>query len=328
MKYLKELLLVPFLLVLAPTAIAWDSVGHRITAAVAYEYLSADTRSRLIRILQSHPRYAEDFLGEMPAFVDRDDEVELQTWLLGQAAFWPDMARGLPDSARTRYNRPAWHFTDGAWVRDAARLQGNVYVDLGPFADITGTPATEIRSQRDVNNVVTALDYNARLLAAADTDPASRALALCWVLHLVGDIHQPLHTGSAFSRSRLRDGDRGGNAIPTNDGNLHARWDSALRAQGVRAGTEHILASLDGNAEASGTSMDWTRWLSDSRLLLHSAVYSPEILAAIRRAEQQGNAIAAVDLGPDYMEQMQRLAQQQLGLAGLRLATWFKNELN
>jgi hypothetical protein len=43
------------------------------------------------------------------------------------------------------------------------------------------------------------------------TEAVKRAIALCWVLHLVGDIHQPLHAAALFSKDSLK-GDRGGNA--------------------------------------------------------------------------------------------------------------------
>ena len=61
---------------------------------------------------------------------------------------------------------------------------------------------------------------------------------LRYLIHVVGDIHQPLHSCSLYSKSmyngELREGDMGGNKIPVNDifkggiKNLHALWDSGI----------------------------------------------------------------------------------------------------
>ena len=198
------------------TTFAWDSVGHRLSAAVVVSFLSDEKREALTEILRAHPRFEEDFLNQIPDFVDQNNEMQLQTWVLGQAAYWPDIARGIPSPDRARFNHPTWHYTDGAWIRGAAQTQGNSYVGVSPFDTIQGEAASSIRAERQVHNVVTAIDYNARLLTDSTQDLADRAVALCWILHLMGDIHQPLHTGSLFSQTVLEVGDAGGNRISTN----------------------------------------------------------------------------------------------------------------
>lgn len=59
----------------------------------------------------------------------------------------------------------------------------------------------------------------------------AKSFALRMVIHLIGDIHQPLHTTSEVN-SQFPEGDRGGNGhkAPSKDGanNLHAIWDSVL----------------------------------------------------------------------------------------------------
>lgn len=310
----------------SPTASAWDSTGHRISAAIALAYISEDTRDELLAVLAAHPRYQEDFLAQVPDFVDRDNANAMALWLLGQAAYWPDIARGLPGQARRRFNRPPWHYTDGAWMRGATRIQGNVYVDLPPFPDLNGRSAQSITSENDVSNVVTAIDYNASLLFDTQADPAQRAVALCWVLHLIGDIHQPLHAGSLFSSDTFNDGDRGGNGIPVGDRNLHSRWDRALAKNGVLAELELILGQL-ATAESStpdAEAMDWTLWLNESRELLQLAVYADFIVAEIRDAEAEDRSMRPLDLSADYVAQMQDISRQRLGLAGKRLGLLFE----
>lgn len=318
------------LLVLTCTsAVAWDSVGHRISAAVALEFVSPELRTELIEILSAHPRYQEDFLDSIPRFIDRNDEAELSRWLLGQAAYWPDIARGLPEPDRERYNRPSWHYTDGAWVRGSAAFQGNVYIDLEPFADIPGVPSADIREEHQAINVSTAIDYNTRVLTSMDASPAERAVALCWVLHLMGDIHQPLHAGALFSPDLFARGDRGGNAVTIEDSNLHSRWDRALTDGGLEAELPGIMQLMTGfsRPQIEGVESDWDQWLNESRMTLLNLVYSPTMKAAIRSAEASGRDLGSLTLDEVYVSSMQQVARQRLGLAGLRLAIYFTNEL-
>ncbi len=312
------------------SALAWDSVGHRLTAAVALEFISADTRAELLDILAAHPRYRQDFLDQIPGFVDQDDAEQLGQWLLGQAAYWPDIARGLPQAAEQRYNRPTWHYIDGTWVRGSALQQGNVYVNVAPFGDMQGPPSGLVDTQAEADNVVTALDYNTLLLSDPTLPAAERAVALCWVLHLMGDIHQPMHTGSLYSAEIFAGGDLGGNRIPVGERNLHAHWDGALRDFGVADSLPDVLAGVSGfsTPRIEGVASDWTAWMAESRQLLQTVVYTEAMKEAIRQADARGaERLPEQQIDAGYIEQMQRLARLRLGLAGLRLAIWFENEL-
>ena len=313
------------------TTFAWDSVGHRLSAAIVVRFLSDGKREALIGILRAHPRFEEDFLNQIPDFVDQNNEMQLQTWMLGQAAYWPDIARGIPSSDRARFNRPTWHYTDGVWVRGAAQTQGNSYVGVSPSDTIQGEAASSIRSERQVHNVVTAIDYNTRLLTDSTQDLVDRAVALCWILHLMGDIHQPLHTGSLFSRVVLEDGDAGGNRISTNPyRNLHAAWDGALRDDGIDASLPLVLESVAGftNSELQNAESDWTLWMAESREILLSIVYTEEMKSAIRAADREGTDLEDQSLSAEYVAGMKNVSRQRLGLAGLRMAMFFENELN
>ncbi len=324
-------ILVPLLLLIfaAPTH-AWDRIGHRITSAVALQFLSKEKGDTLIEILALHPRYQQDFLNQIPEFVDQSNRQELSSWLLGQAAYWPDIARGFSGTERSRFNRPAWHFTDGAWLRGAAQTQGNVYLDRSPSPAIEGESPTSISSESQAHNVVTAIDFNTRVLLDQQESGIARAIALCWVLHLMGDIHQPLHTGSLFTPLLFADGDRGGNGIQTETrSNLHADWDRASSHGGFNENLPLVLNSIAGYADSSiaGLSSDSTVWMAESREILKLVVYSDSIKSAIRDAEKNNNELATQQLSPEYLVGMQGIARQRLGLAGLRLAIFFENEL-
>jgi nuclease S1 len=111
---------------------------------------------------------------------------------------------------------------------------------------------------------VAAIDRHLQQLARTDgrTDPLERLKALKWVVHLVGDVHQPLHAGWAE--------DRGGNDYQLQafgrGTNLHALWDSGLIHEVGQASVREAAAarvrqlaqgSHKGQTVASGQAQDW-----------------------------------------------------------------------
>lgn len=99
-----------------------------------------------------------------------------------------------------------------------------------PFAT-DGTALPEIPTP----NIVTALEEQVNILKTS-TDKSAQAQALRFIIHFVGDIHQPLHCTSRIS-SANPEGDRGGNLVrikivgangQIKETNLHSYWDSGL----------------------------------------------------------------------------------------------------
>ena len=99
-----------------------------------------------------------------------------------------------------------------------------------PFS-LDHTPLPEI----DPENIVKALEDNVEILRTS-TDIKAQAQALRFIIHFVGDIHQPLHAGAKISRDRP-DGDKGGNLFlikilgddgEVRDSNLHSYWDGGI----------------------------------------------------------------------------------------------------
>lgn len=311
------------------SALAWDSVGHRLSAAIAVHYLSDGSKTELIRILQQHPRYQQDFIEQMPASIARGSEEGRIIWLLGQAAFWPDITRGLAETEREQYNRANWHYIDGAWLRGQADSQGNTYIGVLPFDDIAGQTGFDTSSAASADNVMNALDFNTALLADEQTPMPQRAVALCWVLHLVGDIHQPLHVGSLYSTQRFSNGDRGGNGIGTDDRNLHARWDRAISSIGVNANLEAVLEQHSTTLERMDEQDDgdWSLWMKESRALLLNTVYTEEMKSAIARTDNSNERLREFNLDDNYVSTMEYHARLRLALAGRRLALWFEDNM-
>ena len=99
-----------------------------------------------------------------------------------------------------------------------------------PFS-LDGTPLPEIVPE----NIVKALKDNVEILKTS-TDKKAQAQALRFIIHFVGDIHQPLHCTAKVSHNRP-DGDKGGNLFlmkilgddgELRDTNLHSYWDGGI----------------------------------------------------------------------------------------------------
>ena len=311
---------------LASSTFGWDATSHRLSAYVAWEALAPNQREQLSAILEKHPRYQSDFLDVMPANVMLAGEQEQARWLFGQAAIWPDLTRSFEGDDLVRYNRPTWHYIDGAWIRGNAQ-QGNVYVGAEPLPSIHGESSAPIEHEADVRNVVQGIEYNLEVLQHPLSNSRERALALCWVLHLIGDIHQPLHSGALVSSELFVNGDRGGNGILTQAGNLHSRWDSALRNQPFED-TLRRMNSFVRQSNLAQIDMEVDTWLQESRQIMYEFVYPDEIKAAVLRSERLDTELSEFNLDDDYVGEMQAISEDRVTLAGIRLSIALRRALN
>lgn len=115
--------------------------------------------------------------------------------------------------------------------------------DLRPFAEFDSfkplhfidkpfsTDGTPLPSdQPEADNIVKALQDNVNILKTS-TDKDEQAQALRFIIHFVGDIHQPLHSATRVSAA-LPEGDRGGNSVSITVAgkttNLHSYWDGGI----------------------------------------------------------------------------------------------------
>jgi len=96
-------LIVAFLMCVfaAQSCFAWSEGGHQLIAEMAFDELSAELQNKAIELLRSHPRFAEDF--KIP-----EKSGDPEHYLIGRAAYWPDVAR-----SQKEYNRPKWHYQLG-----------------------------------------------------------------------------------------------------------------------------------------------------------------------------------------------------------------------
>ncbi|MCY7375479.1 MAG: S1/P1 nuclease [Pyrinomonadaceae bacterium] len=197
------------------SASAWDDTGHKLTTYIAWEQMSPAARERAIKILLSAP---ED--SDLSVFYLQDSRsaAAKQRELFMIASTWADIVRDKDFKNRyAKYHKGDWHYADTFWrVTD-----GKVDV-IKDFAEPKGKAVEQLF----------AFDKLLRDAAASDAD---KAVALAWILHLGGDIHQPLHTSARVTEDDPK-GDQGGNRFSlapkdaTGDArlNLHWFWDSII----------------------------------------------------------------------------------------------------
>src|SRR5262249_21162234 len=215
-------------------ALSWNGFGHMEVAAVAWDRLSdkPQIQARITQLLMRNPLY-DSWTKDQP------DDIREKVGFM-RAATWPDIIKGdgqhVEDGAPgSRGNRPTgtpddflnigysdnrmhkyWHFIDKPFSPDHTRLEQ----PLKP--NIQSRIAT----------------FRQALASDSGVSAPVRSYDLSWLLHLVGDAHQPLHATSRFTHAHQH-GDDGGNAVKIQCGQrvevfcrngsaLHAFWDDLL----------------------------------------------------------------------------------------------------
>lgn len=310
---------------LATPAEAWNARGHMVVAAVAWEKMSPEARERAAELLRLSPDYATWVSGSA---LDAHARIAFM-----QAATWPDDLRG-----RVCSDRPECIRDDGYTPPDPTADLNIGYADhrlrrYWHFKDLPfstdGTPLEEPFSPNAETQIV---DFTATLQNSSLSDEA-KSFNLSWLLHLVGDVHQPLHATARFSQA-FPHGDKGGNgeivcrpapARCETTGRyvdkLHGLWDEAIGTS-VSNGRAHAKAvKLIEMAETPGSFLGRvvahtdlraapSAWLVESKALAEKYAYAPPITDG---------------RGPHYPTTSYRAAagsisEQQVLIAGERLA--------
>jgi hypothetical protein len=210
---------------------------------------------------------------------------------LDEAATWPDEMRSDPALFWQKTAMP-WHYvTLNGILYDHAPPEGDALEALARFT-------------------ATLKDPNASL--------ADKQLALRFIVHLVGDLHQPLHVGKCC--------DRGGNDVkvswfgkPTN---LHAVWDSQLVDEEQLSFTE-LAAKLERHI----SNRDLIGWwdINPRDWISESAQYREQIYAGVPPAKKPAgkrDEQALPDLSYSFVYRFTPLMERRLQQAGVRLAAY------
>ena len=242
--------------------------------------------------------------------------------------------------------QPYTFVTAGAWMDDMRSKKGYAwskwhYVNLDWTADGVAFALPE------PPHILSAIDESVKTLKAADTAPNKAAEALAMIMHLVGDIHQPMH---ATDR-----GDRGGNGVlimgvpftdlwPGTKANLHAYWDKAFRFDKANGKIAELWqcpntanrpkSALDGviaeqaakimekypaaSLTAEIAQMNPVEWARESHKLGCLSGYPADFTPSDNHV---------VELTGDFAAKSRAIAARQLALAGYRLANLLNETL-
>jgi hypothetical protein len=306
---------------LAPAnALAWNALGHRTVAEIAWRQLDPATRQSIADLLRRHPRFDKDFASKMDDRSLSGSKADEDHWIFLQAATWPDLIRKEKD-----YDHPEWHYISIPMYLDQSDEQAVSRTFRPNLATIykPGTPVEKL-------NAIQALDF-VRGTVQSNAAPEVKAVAVCWLLHLVGDLHQPLHCNELVSANQFPKGDEGGNKIPLVKGkNLHSAWDGLLGRQYylkdvAKAADELSDKSKYGDIwESAASETDPRKWADESHSLCVSDVYTASMLDSVRQSKS-GEKMAPIDLPTSYYQSAGTLARKQVLSAGLRLAALLKS---
>jgi hypothetical protein len=304
----------------AGPARAWNKPGHMVTGAIAYAVLqqeSPQTIPKVVALLKQHPYYERHWEEQVSQSSVPEADRDLYLFML--AARWADDARD-----DTRFYPHGLH------------LERIHYINLPYKPD--GQPDWVKTAEPEDINIFRGYEDNLARLKGGDGGP-DRAVALCWVMHLIGDVHQPLHTASLFTTRFQKEqgqliGDRGGTRfyIRARDGSapidLHYFWDGLIlgrdrfrdvnnRAVELRKRDEFARAKL---SELEVT--DFEKWA-----LAESFPRAKEVAYLNGNLDGSPQKALAPVLPADYAAKAQAVAERRAVLAGYRLADVLKKAL-
>jgi hypothetical protein len=299
---------------LANRADAWWDEGHMQVAAVAYSRLTPAVRAKVDALIKLNPQYQSWIHGWPADKVAEYAFVRASTWADdikkpemgyindGNKSNGPDARRniGYYDHLMHKY----WH-----------------YKDIG-----FSTDGTQVEDPDPVNAVTQIKKLTAGLSPSSGLPDNVRSYDLVWLIHLVGDAHQPLHATSRFSH-RHTHGDEGGNkdsVIPATGETiaLHAYWDRLLGGSSTPEGAiDDALVYKSSKLPEPDTTLanenDPDVWFAESEKLAEQFSYAEPVMSGI----------PPYMLTRDYETSARNVARKQAALGGARLANLLNDVL-
>lgn len=280
---------------------AWGNDGHMAVAAVAWSHMSPAARAHAAALLKRNPDYAAWIAGVAPQDQDRVAFMH--------AATWPDSIKSNKAYKDDGYTPADPHAGDMGDYADMVMHKGWHFIDM-PFSP-DGTPT----EPPFATNAVTQITKAEANLGSASASDLTKSYSLNWLLHLVGDIHQPLHATSRYTAA-FPHGDVGGNSVHAclakceKGDNLHKFWDDLPGRSNAVAAVDHYVSSLSPADPANVSVQDPAAWASESEKLAESKAYAAPI----------GVTDKVYHLTRTYAKAAAAVAAVRVELAGERLA--------
>jgi hypothetical protein len=206
-----------------------------------------------------------------------------------ELAVWPDQIRSQKIESYTH-----WHYIDVAFSRD-------------------GTPLKNLMS---TDNALWAVNKISPVVKNKKANRYERSRFLAFYAHIVSDLHQPLHTVSLIT-AELPNGDKGGNAYRViyrgHKENLHRIWDKGVGAFDVSHSKSNInqVATRLMNQYPESYFKDKVDDLNPDDWIKEGMQYAQQFVYTVATDEM---------VSDDYIQNGKIIAEQQVALAGYRLA--------
>jgi S1/P1 Nuclease len=283
---------------------AWNARGHMMVAAIAWDILDEDVREHATELIKLNPHYASLVAGASPE--DRDKVAFVR------AATWPDIIKSAPGYTNERLDEsPCPRCNTG--YDDKLQHRYWHYKDL-PFSP-DGTPL----QLPEAPNAQTQIE-TFRATLASDANDDIKSYDLVWLLHLVGDVHQPLHATQRFTAAQTG-GDRGGNEVqlcdPTCNTTLHSFWDEAAGSRSNPVSAIAAAALLPDPPITAAAITDVGKWIEESFKIAKEAVYKSPV----------GVGDGPFTVTDAYRESARETAERRIALAGARLGKLLNDHL-
>jgi hypothetical protein len=302
------------LLFAAAPARAWNATGHQVAAEIAWRNLTPAVRAKVLELLKQHPHFERRLAPTEPD----TEPVDYALRVFMRAATWPDMMRSGRADEKT-FHHSAWHYVDFPIVAEGV---DKATLELQPLGE-------KLEPGKQPENALQAMEWCVERLKNPEAPAAERAIALAWLEHLVGDIHQPLHASSFFSADYPK-GDRGGNSFAVkyhgNVTNLHAFWDELLggymSARLVDAVADKVIEKYPRESmEKEVAVAKPAEWAAESFTIAKDVVYAEGKLKGVtREASVADKGETTPELPEKYDEAARETARRRIALAGYRLA--------
>ncbi len=262
--------------ILPSPAAAWWEYGHQTVGSIALANVKPATQEAIQALL------AQQALLETPTCPARTIE---------EAAVWPDCVKGLGPRFSYMSN---WHYQD----HDVCK------------------PGFDIKASCTDGNCLSAqIDRQMKLLKDKAVPRRERLTALVLLVHLVGDLEQPLHDAE-------HDGDGGGNGTKADYGivhgarlNLHKIWDGYLAERAISTPPSLVRRYSDEEKArlAQGTVADWMRQSWDvARTAVYPTALGPDYCTG---TDKSGGVVSEHEI-----EALVPVVREQVVKGGLRLA--------
>ena len=308
-------LLTALFLFVPASARAWDAIGHQLIARIAWDQLTSATKTKVIALLQAAPNDAcllGLFPGDARPLADRERDFFVS------ASTWPDIVRPAPSGDTRpciRFHHGDWHFINYFWEGISGATNESAPRDR---EDITVPPINAVER-------VTLFRSNPPCLAPpCDPSAEEQPMLPAWIIHVIGDLHQPLHTSARVTtQQNEQQGDRGGGRFNLGTFEqpfpLHSYWDGIVkfsirrkqdeseRAYVERLATQlaaqHPLSAFSGRLQPG----DVKAWSLEGFETTKTKVYP----ATLRRGQLPDE---------EYRVAALAVAKEAIALAGYRLA--------